>query len=97
VYYTIETVPTDEKTMMPIRAGVNGVLYNRKDAQKPGEAKQTNYFSVESVDEYCKKIEELGGTIKVPKMEIPGLGWWALALDQEGNHFGVLEYMKKKK
>lgn len=95
IYYTIQTVPVVEKTMMPIRPGVNGGLYCRKDAQRPKEAKQTNYISVESVDEYCKKIEKLGGTIKVPKMEIPGLGWWSLALDPEGNHFGILEYLKK--
>jgi predicted enzyme related to lactoylglutathione lyase len=95
VYYMIQTVPVDEKTMMPIRPGVNGGLYSRKDAQKPQEAKQTNYISVESVNEYSKKIEELGGTIKIPKMEIPGIGWWALAIDPEGNNFGLLEYKKK--
>jgi hypothetical protein len=58
-------------------------------------AKPTNYISVESVEEYSKKVEAFGGKIVVPKMEIPGLGWWALALDPEGNHFGILEYMKK--
>jgi predicted enzyme related to lactoylglutathione lyase len=47
------------------------------------------------VEEYSKKVMDLGGKIVVPKMEIPGLGWWALALDPEGNHFGLLEYMKK--
>jgi uncharacterized protein len=93
-YYTLETVPVD-KNMMPIRAGSNGGLFKRKDAQNPQNAKPTNYFAVESVEEYSKKIEALGGKIKVPKMEIPGLGWWALALDPEGNHFGIIEYMKK--
>jgi predicted enzyme related to lactoylglutathione lyase len=58
-------------------------------------AKQINYILVESVDEYSKKIEALGGKIKFPKMEIPGLGWWALVLDPEGNYFGILEYMQK--
>ncbi len=94
VYYTIETVPVDEY-MMPKRAGSNGGLYRRQDASMPDQAKPTNYISVESVDEYSKKIQDLGGKIVVPKMEIPGLGWWALALDPEGNHFGILEYMKK--
>ena len=61
----------------------------------PEMAKPTNYISVESVEEYSKKIVQLGGTIKVPRMEIPSLGWWALALDPEGNHFGLLEYMEK--
>ena len=94
-YYLVGTVPVDEKTMMPIRPGVNGGLYDRKDASMPEMAKQTNYISVESVEEYSKKIEALGGKIVVPKMEIPGIGWWALALDPEGNHFGILESMQK--
>lgn len=93
-YYLIETVPVDEK-MMPIRLGVNGGLFDTKDATMPGQAKPTNYISVESVEEYTKKVEALGGKIVVPKMEIPGIGWWALALDPEGNHFGMLEYAKK--
>jgi predicted enzyme related to lactoylglutathione lyase len=95
VYYMLETVPEDEKTMMPIRPGVNGGLYVKKDAAMPELAKPINYISVESVDEYSKKVEALGGKIVVPKMEITALGWWALALDPEGNAFGILEYMKK--
>jgi predicted enzyme related to lactoylglutathione lyase len=94
VYYLIETVPVDDK-MTPVRPGVNGGLFDTKDATMPGQAKPTNYISVESVEEYSKKVEALGGKIVVPKMEIPGIGWWALALDPEGNHFGILESMKK--
>ena len=94
-YYLLGTVPVDEKTMMPIRPGVNGGLYLRKDASMPDQAKPTNYISVESVNEYCKKVEALGGKIVVPKMEIQGIGWWALALDPEGNRFGILEYKQK--
>ena len=94
-YYMLQTVPIDEKTMLPVRPGVNGGLFNKKDASMPDQAKPTNYISVESVDEYSKKVEALGGKVVVPKMEIPGIGWWALALDPEGNHFGMLEYMRK--
>jgi predicted enzyme related to lactoylglutathione lyase len=54
-----------------------------------------NYISVESVEEYSKKVVALGGKIVVPKMEITGIGWWALALDPEGNQFGILELMQK--
>jgi len=95
VYYLVGTVPVNEETMMPIRTGVNGGLYDRKDSSMPEMAKPTNYISVESVEEYSKKVVDLGGKIVVPKMEIPGLGWWALALDPEGNHFGMLEYLKQ--
>lgn len=95
VYYMLGTVPVDEKTMMPARPGVNGGLYEKKDAAMPNLAKPVNYISVESVDDYSKKVVDLGGKIVVAKMEISGLGWWALALDPEGNAFGILEYMKK--
>src|SRR4030042_4661664 len=74
-YWMIETVPIDEKGM-PIRPGVNGGMMKR---QNP-EHKSTNYIAVESVDSYIKKIEALGGKVVVPKMEVPGIGWWAMAV-----------------
>jgi len=89
-YWTIETVPVNEKGM-PIRPGVNGGMMKRETPDQ----KSANYIAVESVDEYTKKIEALGGKIIVPKMEVPGVGWWALALDPEGNHFAILESMKR--
>ncbi len=87
-------MPVDEN-MTPIRSGTKGRLYRRKDAQSPDMAQQMNYIGVESIDEYSKKIEKLGGKIKFPKMEIKGLGWWALAQDPEDNAFDILKYMKK--
>jgi len=85
-YWMIETVPVDKKGM-PVRPGVNGGMMKR---QQP-EHKPVNYIAVESVDEYTKKIEALGGKVLVPKMEVPGIGWWALALDPEGNQFAILQ------
>ena len=85
-YWGIATVPVDEKGM-PQRPGVNGGMMKR---QNP-ENKPVNYIAVESVDEYVKKIEALGGRVIVPKMEVPGIGWWALALDPEGNQFAIMQ------
>ena len=85
-YWGIATVPIDDKGM-PVRPGVNGGMMKR---QNP-EHKPVNYIAVESVDEYVKKIEALGGRIIVPKMEVPGIGWWASALDPEGNQFAILQ------
>ena len=87
-YWGIQTVPVDEKGG-PIRSGVNGGMMKK---QNP-EHKPVNYILVESVDEYIKKIESLNGKIVVPKMEVPGIGWWALALDPEGNQFAILQSM----
>ena len=55
------------------------------------EHKPVNYIAVGSIDEYIKKIEELGGRVVVPKMEVPILGWCALA--PEGNQFAILQIM----
>ncbi len=87
-YWAIETIPVDSKGM-PLRNGVNGGLMKR---QNP-EHKPVNYIAVESVDEYMKKIEALGGKVIVPRMEVPGIGWWALAVDPEGNQFAILQSM----
>ena len=95
-YYLVGTVPVDEKTMMPTRPGVNGGMYEKKDAGSPDRAIPINYISVESVEEYSKKVTALGGKILVPKMEIAGIGWWALAEDPDGNKFGMLEYFQKQ-
>lgn len=85
-YWGIQTVPVDEKGT-PIRAGVNGGMMKK---QNP-EHKPVNYIAVESIDEYVKKIDALGGKVLVPKMEVPGMGWWAMALDPEGNQFGIFQ------
>jgi len=90
-YWTIETVPVDEKGM-PVRPGVNGGMMKK---QNP-EHKPITYISVESVDKYVKKTEALGGKVIVPKMEVPGIGWWAMALDPEGNQFAIFESMPPK-
>jgi predicted enzyme related to lactoylglutathione lyase len=85
-YWGIATVPVNEKGM-PQRPGVNGGMMKR---QNP-EHKPVNYIAVESVDEYVKKIKALGGRVIAPKMEVPGIGWWALALDPEGNQFAIMQ------
>ncbi len=91
-YWGILTVPVDDKGM-PMRPGVNGGMMKK---QMP-EQKPVNYIAVESVDEYSKKVVALGGQIAVPKMEIPGMGWWAMALDPEGNQIGLFEVIQPMK
>lgn len=87
-YWLIETVPVDERGM-PLRPSVSGGMMKR---QHP-EHEPVNYISVESVDDYVKRIEALGGKVLVLKTEVPGIGWWVLALDPEGNLFAILESM----
>ncbi|NLF88003.1 VOC family protein [Candidatus Bathyarchaeota archaeon] len=87
-YYGVTTVPMDEKGNL-LRPGVNGGLYKKEQPQQ----QSVNYIYVESADEYSKKIVALGGKIVVSKTEVPGMGWFALAQDPEGNTFGIFETM----
>ncbi|MCJ7634972.1 hypothetical protein MUP77_21605 [Candidatus Bathyarchaeota archaeon] len=84
-YYMIETVPRNEEWLRR-RPGVNGGMGKKEKDEKP-----LNYISVESVDEYSEKIEKLGGKITVPKQEITGIGWFAIAIDPEGNSFAIMQ------
>ncbi len=88
-YWTIETVPVNEK-MEPLRPGVNGGMFNKEGR----DLRPVNYISVESIDEYIKKTEALGGKIIQQKQEVPDIGWIALALDPEGNPFAMLQPMQ---
>lgn len=85
-YWNIETVPVDDAGRL-VRPGVNGGLMKRQTADQ----QLVTYIAVESIDDYSEKIVKLGGTITVPKQEIPGIGWWAFAQDPEGNQFGLFQ------
>jgi len=85
-YWLVETVPVN-KQGQPIRQGVNGGMYRKEN----GDMRPFNYINVESVDEYIKKLKSLGGKIIVPKQEIQEIGWTAVAVDPEGNCFGLFQ------
>lgn len=48
-------------------------------------------IGVPSVDEHQAKIEKSGGKIVMPKMAIPGIGWFASCQDTEGNVFVIIQ------
>lgn len=91
-YWLIETVPVDEKTMTPLRPGVNGGMYKKEEAK----LKLVNYFSVESIDDFIKKIKASGGKLLGPKQEVQEVGWIALAEDPEGNQFAIMQPMEQR-
>jgi uncharacterized protein len=87
-YWIIQTVPTDDKGMLQ-KPGVNGGLYQRNPDMP--NATQINYISIENIDEYTVKVTKAGGKILVPKQQIPTVGWFTVAVDPEGNTFGLLQ------
>jgi predicted enzyme related to lactoylglutathione lyase len=50
-----------------------------------------NYVGVDSVDAAAARAVELGGRVIENKDEIPGVGWWAVIADTEGNELGLFE------
>jgi predicted enzyme related to lactoylglutathione lyase len=51
----------------------------------------TLYIDVPSVDEYMDRVKKLGGQVVFPKTAVPGMGFFAVCLDQENNGFGLWE------
>ena len=84
-YWLITTGPKDQM-------GIDGGLMKRMgpiDGTAVIAYVCTAY--TENLDASIKKAESLGGTIVVPKMPIPGVGWLTYAKDTEGNIFGMMQ------
>lgn len=79
-YWLVTTGPDDQ-------AGINGGIGKRED---PAQS-VINTIGVASLDEFVEKITAAGGKVVAPKMTIPGVGYFALCQDTEGNSFGLME------
>jgi len=69
--------------------GINGGIAQSKDTNMPGLT--VNTVEVPSVDEYAAKVTDHGGTVVMPKMTIPGVGYLVYCKDTEGTIFGILQ------
>ena len=83
-YFLVETRAEGE-------VGINGGLMPRQNSDQPF----MNYINVADIDEACKKVENAGGTVVLPKRKIaPGMGWIAAFKDTEGNILGFHQNAK---
>ena len=46
---------------------------------------------VAEIDESIATVVANGGTVVVPKMPLPGMGWLVYCKDSEGNIFGMMQ------
>jgi uncharacterized protein len=67
--------------------GINGGLLKKRHPDQP----IVNSIDVKNIDSAIKDIEANGGTIVVPKMPIPTVGWLAYFKDPDGNIHGVYQ------
>jgi predicted enzyme related to lactoylglutathione lyase len=72
--------------------GINGGLVPRR-GPIDGQAVIAYVCTVDvsALDEYLRKVTAHGGSVALPRMAVPGVGWLAYAKDTEGNIFGMLQ------
>lgn len=79
-YWTVTTGPKD----MP---GIDGGVMPR---QHPGQP-MVNTIDVANLDATLEAVAANGGTVVVPKMPVPTIGWLAYFKDPEGNIHGAMQ------
>jgi len=74
--------------------GIDGAILARRGCE-PAAGQGVNAYvctiCVESVDECLERALEAGGTLALPKMPVPGVGWLAYCQDTERNVFGMMQ------
>ncbi len=74
--------------------GIDGGLMPRR-GPGPADMAAVNAFvctvDVADLDAMVKKLTESGGTVALPRMPIPTVGWLAYGKDTEGNLFGMMQ------
>ena len=70
--------------------GINGGMY-----QRPAEGEKFYLYDctvqVADIDKAVEAVKANGGSTTREKMEIPHVGWFAVAKDTEGNKFGLMQ------
>jgi len=84
-YWLISTGPSNEP-------GIDGAITKRQ-GPIDGEAVIAYVCTIDvpSVDDATAKVTAHGGTIALPKMPVPHVGWLVYCKDTEGNIFGMMQ------
>jgi predicted enzyme related to lactoylglutathione lyase len=83
-YWLIETGSKSE-------AGINGGMYRRPVGKEGALFSFHCTIAVEDLDKAIAAIKQNGGVMRSDRMEIPGVGSFASAVDPEGNFFAVMQ------
>jgi predicted enzyme related to lactoylglutathione lyase len=88
-YRLIRTVDTDDKGMATQPGGINGGMMKRPPGYE-GKA-WVNYVNVEHLDTSLARAQQLGAKVMRGKAAVPGMGWFAMLIDPQGNPFALWE------
>ena len=84
-YWLVNTGPADQP-------GINGGLLPRR-GELDGQAVIAYVCTIDvaEIDESIATVVANKGTVVVPKMPLPGMGWLVYCKDTEGNIFGMMQ------
>ena len=86
-YRMVQTTETSADGQPTQPGGINGGIVKRPTGyQMNGSA---NYVSVDSIEATVEKAKKLGARVTREKMPVPGMGWFAMFIDPQGNHFAI--------
>jgi predicted enzyme related to lactoylglutathione lyase len=86
-YRFIKTVETDDKGIPTQPGGINGGMLKRPEGYD-GRA-WVNYVNVKSVDDAVQRAQTLGARVMKARSAVPGMGWFAMLVDPQGNPFAL--------
>jgi predicted enzyme related to lactoylglutathione lyase len=88
-YRLVKTVDTGADNRPETAGAINGGIATRPHGY--GVNGSVNYVMVDSVETYVDKAQKLGARLTKGKTAAPGMGWFAMFMDPEGNHFAVFK------
>lgn len=89
-YTAATTTATDPTTQMPTEPGaINGAIIERQGQITA----PVITITVDSVEDYLKKVTDAGGEIVAGKQEVASMGYYAYVADPAGNVIGLWENM----
>jgi uncharacterized protein len=87
-YWMIRTGPAEER-------GIDGGLL-RRHGDAPAAMQAVNAYvctvGVASAESALARAQELGATVAMPVMAVPGIGWLSYTKDPDGNLFGMMQF-----
>ncbi len=93
-YRLIKTVDTDAQGRPSQAGGINGGMLKRPAGYEGGGI---NYVNVESLEASIARAKKLGATVMKGKTAVPGMGWFSILSDPEGNAFAIWQMDPKAK
>jgi hypothetical protein len=86
-YRLVKTVETDSNGMATEAGGINGGMLKRPEGYNARA--WVNYVNVESLEDSIDRAQKLGASLMKGKTAAPGMGWFAMLVDPQGNPFAL--------